>query len=368
MTTREFLRELRGRDIRVWVEGDRMRVNAPQGALTPELQADLQMRKLEVLAFLRAASAPRSCIVPIQPQGSRTPFFAVPGHNGDVFCYVRLAHHLGMDQPFYAFEPPGIDGSCPPLTDMEALAARYVADLRAVRPSGPYLLGGYCVGGIVAFEVACQLRALGEEVAVLVLFDASPPSALRPLTAWRMYLRFRRDQMLQRLREVAQLPWREQLAFARERLARVAPRRRGTDVHDPAVERRQQLKNEVAEATMAAATAYARRPRVYPGPIVHFLSSEETRRLAYGRQLDWERYARDGVEIAVGPEGCQGDVMLREPHVRVFAELLRGRLDALAARTAGSRPGLPATDAMEPAARSRETAAGGASELGRRRR
>ena len=339
MTTREFLVGLRSMDIRVWAEGDRMRVNAPQGILTPELHADLLARKPEILAFLRAAIPGRSTLVPIQPHGSRPAFFGIPGHNGDVFCYVRLAHHLGPDQPFYAFEPPGVDGTVPPLTDLEALVARYVEDLRSFQPSGPYLIGGYCMGGLLAFELARQLHRQGQETALLVFFDSLAPTALRPwgqLVAW---VRYRRDQALHRWRELRVRSWSERLALARSRLTQAGDAAGPAQSREEAVDRRQDLKDRVATATVAAALAYARVRRTYPGDIVHFLASAVSWRRAYRRPLDWARFARR-LEVEVGPDGCTGALMLREPYVSIFAEMLRRRLDAVAARE--TRPAAPA--------------------------
>jgi thioesterase domain-containing protein len=88
-------------------------------------------------------------------------------------CYYDLARRLGSDQPVYAFQAPGLDGQEPPVTRIEALAARYCQELRALRPSGPYRIAGWSFGGPLAYEMACQLEAQGEEVAFLGVIDAS---------------------------------------------------------------------------------------------------------------------------------------------------------------------------------------------------
>ena len=99
MTTQEFLIELRRLDVDLWLEGDRVRCSAPPDVLTAERRAELARRKTEIEVLLKAAraAAPGS-IVPIETCGSGLPFYAVPGHNGDVFCFVRLARCLGTER------------------------------------------------------------------------------------------------------------------------------------------------------------------------------------------------------------------------------------------------------------------------------
>ncbi|MGH9344093.1 MAG: thioesterase domain-containing protein, partial [Terriglobia bacterium] len=137
-----------------------------------------------------AAVAGWSSLVPIQPAGSRPPFFCMHGAGGNVLIYRDLSRSLGPDQPFYGLQSQGLDGSCPPLTTVEAMATLYAKEMRSVQPRGPYFIGGYCGGGTIAFEVAQQLRAQGEEIALLALFDTMNWSKLRPLSLWaRCYYR-----------------------------------------------------------------------------------------------------------------------------------------------------------------------------------
>ncbi|HEY0602653.1 MAG TPA: amino acid adenylation domain-containing protein [Herpetosiphonaceae bacterium] len=113
-----------------------------------------------------------SPLVALQAQGALTPFFCVHPVGGNVLCYVELARQLGSERPFYAFQAPGIEAEQQPCTRLEDLAARYVTALRSVQPKGPYLLGGWSMGGIVAFEMAQQLRAHGESAVELLLIDS----------------------------------------------------------------------------------------------------------------------------------------------------------------------------------------------------
>jgi pimeloyl-ACP methyl ester carboxylesterase len=118
---------------------------------------------------------PWSPLVPLQPAGSKPPFFCIHPIFGTVFPYYELAYCLGFDQPFYGLQPLGLDGEQPPLTRIEDIAAYYIKALRKVQPSGPYFLGGWSFGGLVAFEMAQQLMRGGHQVALLALLDALAP-------------------------------------------------------------------------------------------------------------------------------------------------------------------------------------------------
>jgi acyl transferase domain-containing protein/thioesterase domain-containing protein len=112
-------------------------------------------------------------LVPIQV-GAGVPFFCVHGAGGNVLNFRDLARRLGAGQSFYGLQARGVTGG-EPATRIEQMASEYSAAIRALRPSGPYLLGGYSGGGVVAFEMAQQLRAAGEQV-LLVLLDTFHPA------------------------------------------------------------------------------------------------------------------------------------------------------------------------------------------------
>jgi thioesterase domain-containing protein len=120
-----------------------------------------------------AAAVPPSSLVAIQPAGSRPPFFCVHPAGGDVLCFQALSRHLGTDQPFYGLQSRGLGAGEEPLASLEEMAASYRAEIvRAA--AGPYHLGGWSLGGAVAFELARQLAAEGREVALLAVVDGTP--------------------------------------------------------------------------------------------------------------------------------------------------------------------------------------------------
>jgi acyl carrier protein len=112
---------------------------------------------------------------PVQPNGSRTPFFFLHGDwtGGAFYCYT-LAQACGDDQPFYALEPY-VFSEQDPVPTLEEIAAAHLDAIRAVQPQGPYRLGGFCNGGLLAYEMARQLEQRGEAVEFLGLVNPSDP-------------------------------------------------------------------------------------------------------------------------------------------------------------------------------------------------
>lgn len=115
---------------------------------------------------------PPQCVVPIQERGQRPPFFCIHDGNGQVLNYRELARYMGDEQPFYGIQCLGLDGADVPFVRIDEMAAFYVGEIRKVQPAGPYYLGGYSFGGRVAYVMAQQLLAAGEEVAFLGLIDS----------------------------------------------------------------------------------------------------------------------------------------------------------------------------------------------------
>ncbi|MBZ5509355.1 MAG: alpha/beta fold hydrolase, partial [Acidobacteriia bacterium] len=114
-------------------------------------------------------------LVEIQPHGAGTPFFCVHPVGGGVLCYADLAHALGQNRPFYGLQSPPPGSVSEPLQSIEDMAALYIQEIRQVQPKGPYSLGGWSIGGLIALEMARQLARDGESVRPLVLFDTHPP-------------------------------------------------------------------------------------------------------------------------------------------------------------------------------------------------
>jgi amino acid adenylation domain-containing protein len=112
-----------------------------------------------------------SSLVPIRASGSKKPLFLVHGAEGNILLYREVTQHLGPDQPVYGLQSQGLNGDGRFLTTVKEMAAHYLKEILEAQPHGPYFLGGYCLGGTIAYEMAQQLTAMGEKVEVVFMLD-----------------------------------------------------------------------------------------------------------------------------------------------------------------------------------------------------
>jgi thioesterase domain-containing protein len=307
-----FLSELHRLDVRLWLEGDRLRCNARAGALTDELREQLRQRKNDIVSFLRLAdaAAAASAIVPLQKQGAKTPVFAVPPH-GDVFCYRELAQALGEERPFFGLQAPGVDGKGEPLERIEDLAAYFADQIRAFRPNGPWIIAGYCMGGTIAFDLARRLLA-SESAGFLALFGVPYPAFFcRTLHRPRLMIENRIALWRRRARVLAAQSWDERYGYLKWRLQRRTP------APDPSVRARDQ-----ADAiTLNAVRAY--QPQRFAGGRVHHFVPYEAWLKRVDVQAQRWRSLAGHVETYHGPDGCHHDEMLQGAYAAVFAQHFR---------------------------------------------
>lgn len=119
---------------------------------------------------------PWQSLVAIQPSGTGVPLFMVPGVGGNVLVFAKLARLLGPEQPLYGLQARGLDGKEAPFTSVPEMAAHYVEEVRRMHPDGPYLIGGVCTGGLIGYEMARQLTALGCQVTLFMMDTWHPDS------------------------------------------------------------------------------------------------------------------------------------------------------------------------------------------------
>jgi len=174
--TASFLQQLRTKGIDVRSENGKLLCNAPKGAMTDKIADAIKNRKNEIIAFLSQKETDKwSPLVPIQPKGRELPFFCFHGAGGNVLNYSILVPHLGPDQPLFGLQSRGLDGITPPFDRIEPMAKYYLEHVQAVQPHGPYSLGGGCMGGLLALEVAQLLQKTGETIGLLAMFDTIGP-------------------------------------------------------------------------------------------------------------------------------------------------------------------------------------------------
>jgi thioesterase domain-containing protein/acyl carrier protein len=277
-----------------------------------------------------------SLLLPIQAAGSQAPFFCVHGYGGDVVGYYKLAHLLGPDQPFYGIQAQGLYDGLEPHADVASMAEAYVQAMRKLQPQGPYYLGGYCDGGVIAYEMARQLYDQGQQVALLAVFEAYAvdrgdaqrqhwrPSVLTSFVCNLPY--WMRDNVPHMMRQNADasLPPEGDSSSGGSRTApHPSRRRRVLDVHGQAI------------------ADY--RPQPYGGHVTLFRVHAMSLFRSYDPTLGWEGVA-GGVTVRMIP-GAHYNI-LEHPHVEGLAAELRSALaeSHMASTPVGHRaPLLPAS-------------------------
>lgn len=153
------------------------------------------IESLALLLQMDGKSITWDSLVPIRPKGSKTPLYIVHGGGLNVLLFNTLAIHMDPEQPIFGLQAKGLNGIDTPLDKLEDIATHYVSEIIKQNPDGPFALAGYSFGGIVAFEMAKQLQAIGKEVKVLALFDSyanqsayAYPRHIRVLKKIRSYI------------------------------------------------------------------------------------------------------------------------------------------------------------------------------------
>jgi non-ribosomal peptide synthetase component F/thioesterase domain-containing protein len=322
------------------------RLAARRAGLSAEERALLEQR-LRARGGPRAESPPpaSASLVALQPAGCRPPFFCVHPAGGDVLAFQALSRHLGPDQPFHGLQSRGLGPGEVPFNSLEEMAARYRAEITAVS-AGPYHIGGWSLGGAVAFELARQLAAEGREVALLAIIDSTPGASApgpRPAAGEAPEIEHEDDG--------DDTPWLLEIANYLERLwgldlGLTAENLRGLSPEDQALRLLSGLKNTPFSAKAGPESlrrllavfktnvrAFRRyRPGPYPGKITLFLPAEgaEGTDGTDGDTADDPTHGWGALSpLSVDIETVPGDHVsaLAEPHVRTLAERLRLCID-----------------------------------------
>jgi len=304
-----------------------------QAPTIEQLAAHLKQEEWSESQFFIWSTYP-SPVVPFQPTGSKPPLFWLNWGPWD----FRVPRYLGADQPVYGLQHQSQDGHRARYTSMGEMAEYYIEEIRSVQAKGPYFIGGLCIGGMVAFEIAQQLRKENEDVALLILLDparsrsrellsapkspASPPAKIA-----RFFNKFPRH-----LRALAPLGPREQLRYI---LARVETTIKGMckDVWDKVgwTVRRVLCESFGRPLPPSLRTSYitsiyrkanqAYVPEVYLGNAVIF----KTERRYDSGYTGWENLVAGGLEIE--ELDTDHNQVFKEPYVQIFSQRLNVHLN-----------------------------------------
>jgi len=258
-----------------------------------------------------------SCLVPIQTAGSKPPFFCIHGINGAVVRFHDLSRYLGPDQPFYGLQAQGLDEAHPCHSRTEDMASHYIQEIRRVQPHGPYFLGGYSFGGAIAFEIAQQLAALGQEDTVVVLFDTSLPQQAPSVSQLAA-------SVSSALVTLFRVPAAQRWTYL-SRIAGAPVRMVQRQLH---LARLPRNSKRVRTACLQAESQYL--PRPYAGRVILFRSSHKPLGQLSDPRAGWNTHAVRGLEVHE-ILGNHENILL-EPQVRSVAVQLKACLD-------GAQPG-----------------------------
>jgi len=294
------------------------------------------IRNLAKVARAQVVVTRESALIPIQPHGHRPPIFFVHPVGGRVFCYVVLSRHLDPGQPFYGLQSPLTEDGEPMFTEIESMAAYYVEKLRDVQPAGPYFVGGWSMGGVVAFEMARQLQDRGQEVKLLALVDSMIPHvAGRSAEKEAGTSSTLADKDSQHLDEMNLLnSFAQDLGLSLEQLAL-------TPADLLSIEPGQQLTHVLGQARQAGVVAadldlsviqrmyelfknnhralWNYRPELYAGTALLLKATEPANGYGLGPALGWDRLIKD---LQIRPLLGTHYTIMSEPLVRTLGQQL----------------------------------------------
>ena len=277
--------------------------------LAEAIETERQTHRLRLQSQLN----PKSSLVAIQSGGSKRPFFLVPGGGGgenELIVYAKLVYLLGQERPVYGFQARGGDGTKNPHTTVEAMAADYIKEIRTVQPEGPYFLGGECIGGVVALEMAQQLVAQGQKVGLLVFLDTAIPTLPRELR-YHFERFFQIPRISYHLRKLQSLSEGERLTYIFNQASKVKEK-----LAEDSLSRH--LK-KVAKNHRKIIMHY--RPRTYPGQITWLVTESFSPK---AQNQEWNHLAIGGLEIHQIP-GTHNSYLGN--NVETTAERLKACLD-----------------------------------------
>jgi len=294
------------------------------------------IRGLVRLLEERKSGSSWKSLVPLHARGSKTPFFLMHSHGGNILEYHALANLLKDDRPIYALQCKGLDGSPVGEPSVEEMAVQYLKEIRTVQPKGPYFLGGFCFGGYLALEIAHLLRAELEEVGLLVLINSA--TSVFPLNLMGTT---RRQRTWHKIKDRLDLEWdgfrgqpfRKKVLFLMTRAkrmgalawTRVETMMGRFSANSRLRSQKHSLVYHLEQLAMANDRAWAHyRPRPYDGKVIFLRARRQPRGIAPDPLLGWGGVLTGEVHVHEVPGFRQN--MLDEPYVPEIARIIEKNL------------------------------------------
>jgi FkbH-like protein len=283
------------------------------------------IEKLANLIREEGRSVSLSSLVPIKSGGSKPPLFLIHARGTSILLYRDLAYHLDDEQPVYGLQPKGLNEGETPLTSIEEMATHYIEEIQTVQPQGPYLLGGYSLGGDIAMEMAQQIQQQGQQVSMLALFDCRGPNCyVRSPLSERLLIHVdnlieqKQVYLIDRFKD-----WKrwlgDEFKFRLQKLAMVSLQY--LDLSLPLA-----LRNlYIEELNVQASRNYQQ--KFYPGKIILLRTMEWLGGVGcdIDEKLGWGELAGEGVEVYDVPGHHLS--MFEEPHVQKLATTLEACIE-----------------------------------------
>lgn len=283
----------------------------------------------------------QSLVVPMRAEGARRALFSPHASGGHAWCYKDLVQYLDNDQPFYGIQAREPEEGLVAHMQIEAMASEYVEAIQSVQSSGPYLLCGWSMGGVIAFEMARQLQQRGERIGLLALLDSQAPSGEESEFKWSILLTIfafdlglKYENLSVSMEEIGRLP-----QMAQFRRVWTEARSNGVVPKDMTLIEFRKLFDiyKINANTMRSYLA-----KEYEGRITLFTPEQDMAEYVFSQDPEylesltsenyrkdptkgWGKLASGGVDLQIVP----GDhfSMIREPHVEVLSEKLRNCID-----------------------------------------
>ncbi|MEM9216874.1 MAG: amino acid adenylation domain-containing protein [Cyanobacteria bacterium P01_F01_bin.150] len=281
----------------------------------------------QLASFLSSSVSPKnSILVDIKTSGSQPPLFCIHPVGGNVLCYADLARYLDSDRPVYGLQSLGLDGQQQPLTSIEEMASNYLEVIKQIQSQGPYHLIGWSIGGAIAYEMAQQLQAKNESVALLALIDTYAPTLI-PLPS-----DIDRSMIINQLAQDLGGIYGQQLDISLETLRKIKPdeqvdylfeQAKQQAIFPPEIQREQMLALwEVFQANLIANYHY--QAQAYSDSIILLNASEALPELSEEQTHGWDSLVLGDIQTHT----IIGDhyTIMKSPQVECLAEKLNEHL------------------------------------------